>query len=331
MSPETRELLAFLHRQPKERFIWEGRIDGRRYLARQFPNDLPLRLQLQEYPDHGRLVGDNWMHWHEYYEFFVALSGPGQVRVGAAAFSFDTGDMVIVDPLKVHGVTRMTPEHTALVVHFPGAAVAASGLAADRLFLDAWERRSERLLPRLGATHPAAGAVHGALLRLCRAWFTTPATAARLGALKVHLLELLLGLRGALATTDAPAVEAPATRSQRELRLQRALEYISVHCHRALPQPEVARAAGMSTGRFRAFFKETTGWGFGDYLRDLRLDRAARLLRETDESIANIAQATGFADQSHLQRLFKLKHQISPRAYRQRHLARTVAGELFKK
>jgi hypothetical protein len=61
----------------------------------------------------------------------VALNGPGQVRVGAAAFSFDTGDMVIVDPLKVHGVTRMTPEHTALVVRFPGAAVAAGGLAAD--------------------------------------------------------------------------------------------------------------------------------------------------------------------------------------------------------
>jgi AraC-like DNA-binding protein/mannose-6-phosphate isomerase-like protein (cupin superfamily) len=331
MAPNTRELLKFLGAQPKEQFLWQGRIDGRRHLAREFPGDLPLRLQLQEYPDHDRLVGDNWMHWHEYYEFFVALSGPGQVRVGGATFAFDTGDMVIVDPLKVHGVTRMAPTHTALVVHFPGAAVAASGLAADRLFLDAWERRSERLLPRLGAAHPAAGAVHGALLRLCRAWFAMPASAARLGALKVHLLELLLGLRGALATADAASVEAPATRSLRESRLQRALEHISVHSHRALAQPEVARAAGMSTGRFRAFFKETTGWGFGDYLRDLRLERAARLLRETDESIANIAHATGFADQSHLQRLFKLKHKLSPRRYRQQHPARTVAGELFKK
>jgi transcriptional regulator GlxA family with amidase domain len=75
----------------------------------------------------------------------------------------------------------------------------------------------------------------------------------------------------------------------------------------------------MSTSRFRIFFKETTGWRFADYVRDLRLERAARLLRESGDSVADVAYQTGFADQSHLQRLFKAKFAISPLAYRKQH------------
>ena len=75
----------------------------------------------------------------------------------------------------------------------------------------------------------------------------------------------------------------------------------------------------MSVSRFRAFFKETTGWGFSDYLRELRLERAARLLRESAESVAEVAYETGFADQSHLQRLFKGRYGICPLAYRKQH------------
>lgn len=331
MNHDTREMLAFLAKQKRERFIWEGRIDGRRYLAREFPTDLPLRVGIQEYPDHRRLVGDNWMHWHDYYEFFVALSGRGEVRVGSSVFPFSSGDLVIVDPLKIHGVTRMETSHTALVVHFPAATIAPTESPVDRKFLDAWQGRPERALPRLAAEHPAAGRIHCALLHFCRAWFEQPPSAARLAGLKLHLLELLFHLGSAVSTEASLPREASSVRTHREARLQRALEYVSVHCHRTLPQPEVAKAVGMSTGRFRVFFKETTGWGFGDYLRDLRLERAARLLRESDDSVAEIAHRTGFSDQSHLQRLFKQKHQISPLAYRKHHDAWVEPGEIFKK
>lgn len=72
----------------------------------------------------------------------------------------------------------------------------------------------------------------------------------------------------------------------------------------------------MSTSRFRAFFKETTGWGFARYLREQRVERAAKLLRESSESIAAIAHRTGFADQSHLLRWFREKYHVSPKEYR---------------
>lgn len=321
MNPHKRELLAFLRSQEREPFSVSRRLDSRRRLDRNFPADLPLILSLQSYPGYRQMVGENWMHWHDYYECWVATEGCGEYRCGHHQFPFGPGDLVVVDPLKIHGVLRMEKSHTPLVIFFRAEAVAGAESILDRGFLAAWERRHDRTSPRLKADSAAAGPVFKALLRLAQVWFAQGDGEDRHLTLKLHLLELLMALRRAyLAQGDAGA-EPNSLRAEQEGRLSRVLEYVAKHCHSAVPQPEVARIAGMSSSRFRAFFKQTTGWGFADYLRDLRLERAARLLRETDASIAEVAYRTGFADQSHLQRLFKSKHGISPLAYRKRHLS----------
>lgn len=331
MNPDTRDLLAYLEEQEHQPFAPEKLIDPRRYLARNFPPDLPLLVLLQEYPDYRQIVGETWMHWHDYYELFIALSGRGEFRCGNDRIPFESGDVVLVDPLKIHGVWKMEATHTALVVLFHASAVAPSAATVDRGFLSAWDRRPEKTLPRLRGDDAVAGSVHAAMLRLSRAWFEEKASEHRALVLKFHFLETLFHLGRGFATGNEVRHEPATVRSLRETRLRRALEYLSLNCQRPISQPEVARAAGMSPSRFRAFFKQTTGWGFGDYLRDLRLERAARLLRESAESVASVAQTTGFADQSHLQRLFKEKYSISPLAYRKKYLERETAGELFKK
>lgn len=310
-------LFDFLAAQPCVPFAIGPAVDERRYLARKFPAKLPLLLAVHSFPGYRRVIGESWMHWHDYYELWVAMDGGGEYRVGSHQFAFAPGDVVLVDPLKIHGFVRMRREHAPLVVFFHAEAVAPGGGAVDPGFLSAWDRRPERVAPRLASN--AAVAVHGALLRLARAWFE-PDPDQRL-ALKVHLLEVLLHLHRAFDPSRGTAPASVSWRGEREALLGRVLEYVGQHCHTALAQPEAARVAGMSPSRFRVFFKETTGWGFGDYLRDVRLDRAARLLRETRESVAEIAYQTGFSDQSHLQRLFKAKHGLSPLAYRKQHQA----------
>jgi AraC-like DNA-binding protein/mannose-6-phosphate isomerase-like protein (cupin superfamily) len=329
VNPDTRDLLAYLAGLKHEPFAPETLIDGRRYLARQFPAELPLTLLLQEYPRYRQIVGENWMHWHDYYELFVALSGQGEFRSGNERIPFRSGDVVLVEPLKIHGVLQMEASHTALVILFQASAVAPTGAALDRSFLSAWDRRSEHTLPRLRGDDPLGGAVHGAVLRLAQAWFDRRPSEQRTLELKFHFLEILFHL-GRGFESHAGKEEAATARSLREARLHRALDYLSQHCHQTVSQAEVAQAAGMSCSRFRAFFKQTTGWGFGDYLRDLRLERAATLLRESAVSVADVAYRTGFADQSHLQRLFKGKYAISPLTYRKQQ-ARDGASELFKK
>ena len=316
-----REVLEFIIVPPFEQREAVGAAKERLadYLGRKFPEPLPLMVSLQQYPGYRRMVGENWMHWHDYHEFFVALSGKGDFRSGNDRFQFQPGDVVLVDPLKIHGVLRMEREHAPLVVLFPAEAVAPGGAPIDLGFLAAWDRRPDLLVPRLEGSSPAAGAVHRSVLGLARCWFESAPGGARPQMLKLQLLDLLLQLRRAFIDCDARIPEERTARAEREARLGRVLEHVAQHFHGRVSQPEVARVAGMSISRFRVFFKETTGWGFADYLRELRLERAARLLRESAGSVAEVAYQTGFSDQSHLQRLFKARYAICPLAYRKQH------------
>ena len=319
MHPATRSLFAFLARQRAEVFDITGRVDDRRYLGREFPEDLPLLLSVQRYPAYRHMVGENWLHWHDYFECFVALSGEGDFCAGNDRFLFKPGDVVVVDPLKIHGVMRMEATHSALVMLFPRRLIAPVETAVDVAFLSAWEHRAAETLPVLRAGHAAAPALHEALLKLTQVWFGKSAATERCMELKLRFMEVLLGLRTAFTANEEARGSTQGDRALRESRLRRALDYVSLHGHEAISQPQVAKAAGMSTSRFRAFFKETTGWGFARYLREQRVERAAKLLRESSESIATIAHRTGFADQSHLLRCFRDKFGVSPKDYRRKH------------
>ncbi len=320
LSPASQKLLTYLSHQKAEVFDLAGKIDSRRYLGRSFPEPLPLIVSLQCYPGYRRMVGENWMHWHDYYECFVALSGRGDFCSGNDRFLFGPGDMVLVDPLKIHGVMRMEAAHTALVMLFPSRLIAAPGDSVNQALLAPWDRRRPGILPLMKGCDLVAPAVHEALLAMVETWFEMPEDEDRWLRLRLHFMTALLHLREAFPTHHQEAPQA-ADRALQEERLRRALDHVSLHAHESLSQPAVAKAAGMSTSRFRAFFKETTGWGFSQYVRELRVERAAKLLRDTDDSVATIAHLTGFADQSHLLRCFKIKYAASPVAYRQRHRA----------
>jgi AraC-like DNA-binding protein len=317
MNASANALCAFLRQQAFTPFSLTGRIDDRRYLPRTFPAGLPLLVTLQEYPHYRQMVGESWMHWHDYYEVWMSTGGHGEYRCGNHAFAFGPGDVVVVDPLKLHGVLRMERNHAPLVVFFPASIVGKRGVISDARFLAAWDQRPEKRVPRLDGNDPGAAPVHVALHQLAEAWFDPATGETREVALEFRLIELLFQLRQAfLAGYSRQLVEPVSVRSEREARLRQVLDYVAQNCANELSQPEVARTVGMSVSSFREFFKETTGWRFGDYLRDLRLDRAARLLRESDEPIAEVAQRSGFADQSHLTRLFKEKYGITPLQYR---------------
>lgn len=318
LPASTQELLGFLTAQPQEVFDMAGRIDPRRYLSRTFPEPLPLIISHQRYPGYRRMVGENWMHWHDYYECFLALSGRGDFRVGHDRFQFEPGDLVVVDPLKIHGVMQMEAAHTALVILFPAHLITTSPVQLDQGFLSPWDQRRPGILPMLRGSDPGAHGVHSALLDMTRLWFGKMPGHEPWLEIKLHLLRVLFQLGQILSGDQRPSA-TPLDRPMREQRLRRALDHIALHAHEPLTQPAVAKAAGMSTSRFRAFFKDTTGWGFAQYVRELRVERAAKLLRETNDSVATIAHMTGFADQSHLMRCFKAKYATAPLGYRKKH------------
>ena len=79
---------------------------------------------------------------------------------------------------------------------------------------------------------------------------------------------------------------------------------------------EIASAVGVHPTHLARSFKKHFRSTVGEYLRRLRLDWAMRQLCESDDSIAEIAAAAGFYDQSHFSHLFKQHTGFSPAEFR---------------
>jgi AraC-like DNA-binding protein len=81
----------------------------------------------------------------------------------------------------------------------------------------------------------------------------------------------------------------------------------------------LAQLAGMSVRAFERKFLGSFHLTPQKYLRRLRLGIASRLLVFTSRSLADVALACGFADQSHFTREFRRYFARTPRAYRERY------------
>jgi AraC family transcriptional regulator len=79
---------------------------------------------------------------------------------------------------------------------------------------------------------------------------------------------------------------------------------------------EVANTVGVHPTHLARSFKKHYRTTVGEYLRRLRLDWATRQLSETEDSIAEIASAAGFYDQSHFSHLFKQHTGFTPAEFR---------------
>ena len=319
MSLVTEPLFAFLAQQRCQPFEIAPRVDSRRHLARKFDPELPLLLKFYSFPRYRRMVGDQWMHWHEYFELIVPVCGTGQFQVGDQTTAFAPGDLLVVDNLKLHGVSQLSGPHQSLVIFFPAEAVVSPGnVGPDEAFLAPLCARPDDTLPVMRHDALAAGAVHRAVLGLAHTWFANGPAVDRFVSCKLHLLTILASLREHFGQRE-DFQDNLRQRRLRQARLQKVFAWIAANHARAITQPEAAAIAGMSASRFREFFKQTTGATFVDYLREVRLARASQMLREEDCSIADVAAANGFADQSYLNRCFKTRYQCAPLEYRKLH------------
>jgi LacI family transcriptional regulator len=96
----------------------------------------------------------------------------------------------------------------------------------------------------------------------------------------------------------------------------RATQYIAQQLARPLDMDGLAAAAGVSRRSLYNLFAAELARTPADHLRDERLARARQLLAETDDPIAEIAEACGFGTIRTLNRVFLAVEGISPRTWR---------------
>lgn len=98
-------------------------------------------------------------------------------------------------------------------------------------------------------------------------------------------------------------------------RLRRVLEYIDAHLDQDLTLAELANIACLSPCHFSRSFKNAYGVGPQRYTMQRRVERAKKLLRGND-TLAGIAAAVGFADQSHFTAAFRREAGMTPGRFR---------------
>lgn len=130
----------------------------------------------------------------------------------------------------------------------------------------------------------------------------------------LHTLSLCTGAR-TLATTSYAKVNIEDD-SRRILRVKK---YISDNYKYELRLKDLADLANISESAFCRFFKLHTGRRLSDYIIDIRLGYATRMLIDTTETIAEISFKCGYNNMSNFNRIFKRKKGCSPTEFRNSH------------
>ncbi|WP_422660647.1 AraC family transcriptional regulator [Paenibacillus sp. EC2-1] len=98
--------------------------------------------------------------------------------------------------------------------------------------------------------------------------------------------------------------------------LKRSIEYIEMHAAEGISVQQVAEWAGVSRTYFSTMFSNQTGMTPMMYITKVRMDRAMRMLVDTDCSITEIAYTLGYPTLYSFTRAFKNKFSLSPTEYR---------------
>ena len=101
-------------------------------------------------------------------------------------------------------------------------------------------------------------------------------------------------------------------------RVQNIQQYINENYKQDIRLPILAQMAGMSAVAFSRFFKARTGMSLSDYIIDVRLGHASKLLMETSAPVADICFDCGFNNLSNFNRIFKKKKNCSPKEFREK-------------
>ena len=94
----------------------------------------------------------------------------------------------------------------------------------------------------------------------------------------------------------------------------------------SLTTRRLAKQLQMNSSAFCRFFKQSTGLTPSAYLNELRIGFACRRLLDSDHSILDVCEESGFASISHFNEMFRKLRGMSPRQYRSQH-SRVQSGE----
>lgn len=249
-------------------------------------------------------------HWHEDWEFILATAGQLSIRAGETLRVLSAGQALFLGPGALHDLRSSVPGSSIRSVVFaPRLLGSVDGLI--------WQK----YLAVLQET-PFPGGIfldgsqpwHGeAIAAFGDAWDAEEQEP------DGHELLVREGLSRMcfLLASHLPAPAAPSEREQRsDQRVKTMLQFIQEHFGEPITMGDIAHSAGVSERECLRCFRQVIGVPPVHYLRQLRVQRAAHLLRHSKETVTAIALACGFDDPAYFTRVFREQMGLTPREYR---------------
>lgn len=249
-------------------------------------------------------------HFHPEVEITFIGASSGTRAVGDNIGSFHAGELYLLGENLPHVFRNTFPPGNgaeAEVLHFlpgPGAGV-LDALPETRAFARLLEAAKAGMVFDQNTSKLA-----GRLLRQIR-----QASGMRRLAAFFELAAILLEAPEPRVLASAGG-SAPTRQTVGSDRIRRVCSVILENFTEDLTHRKMATLAHMAPASFSRLFLRTTGKTFTQFLTEVRLGHACRLLRETDSSVAGIAFASGFANLANFNRQFRRYHRYTPREYR---------------
>jgi len=98
--------------------------------------------------------------------------------------------------------------------------------------------------------------------------------------------------------------------------IEKIIDFSFKHYLEALTLEQVAKVAGMSIPTFCRFFKKNIKKTYFDFLQELRISHACKLLTDSNKAVVEICYESGYNSWAHFSKQFKKVKQITPSQYR---------------
>lgn len=248
-------------------------------------------------------------HYHPYCELFYIVKGSCKVFAEHSLFNVGEGELVILPTSTLHRtqydegipVSRITVSFTKAYIqnleNITGRAFLEQNEALCKMAFSGQKKKElDSLLEKILAVHNKGSSDLSEIQK------------------KAYLLQLFVMIAEKRAAGD---VEEKVNSSAAQ-RIQMAAKFIYENYSSDLTLQQAAQEAGMRDTYFSALFKKITGFGFKEYLTNIRIQHATQMLENGTLSVTQIALACGFSDGNYFGDAFLKKTGMSPREFRKR-------------
>ena len=248
-------------------------------------------------------------HWHDEIEVIYIKKGTLEVIIDDEHYSGKAGDVYFVNPRQIHMMETDDLSVEYYTVLFDMNLIKFIHIDETGEYFTAILDEELRLptdMKGLGAYKDILGIIKD-VIRVNESKTKLYKMESRIKLLEIMRM-LLLDVSDERKNNDTIL-------KNREVRRQ-ILTYIEDNYSEKISLYDIAQIAHMSEKYFSRFFKDNFGITFVDYVNRVRLERAATLLKTTDDSVTDVAMQVGYGNISYFIRSFKKSFGVSPHKFR---------------